>query len=324
MSKMLVVYNTCGISGRENSEYYRRAISSIINQSFEDFNIVVSDCLCNHATRGRLISYFGNIINYNLIDDRVPVNISFNASVLKAIEHLGEYECYLFVDSGINFESDNLVLQKLYDLYKSGPYSIVHGRAMSDTGFQSFSGLPHHENDYLSYREYFKEHGPYIVPVGMAVNTHVQLHGKELYKAYKKLIPDIFAGQCTESVMTFLAAAIKTNTVISHDTEIEHITGLDIPSIGFSPNAWEYSGGKKWDHLINTNESILDIIGRGTEYGMGYAEGHLDGEGKVQHNPDCFDENGFAKDDRLKDYIKRNMFLSQDQFNYEQMSSQWI
>ncbi len=332
MNKMLVVYNTCGLSGRENHEYYSLALKSILNQfgsvlcnskGNERFRVVVSDCCCSNTTRDILKNKFGDVVNFNLIDYRLPVNITFNQTVLTAVKHLGYFDSYIFVDSGINFGQDIFVLEKLYELYKSGPYSIVHGRATCDTGFQAFSGLPYHENDYISYRDYFAKNGPYEVPLGCAVNTHVQLHGFQLLEAYGRLIPDIFAGQCTESVMTFLAAAIKTKTVISHNTELEHVTGLDIPSVGFSPNQWEMSGRKRWDHLV-VDESIVDIIERGWGYGMGYAEGHAEGDGKIAHFPYMFDKDGFAKSDKLAPYIRDNLFLKKEQFDYDQISSTWI
>jgi hypothetical protein len=36
-----------------------------------------------------------------------------------------------------------------------------------------------------------------------------------------------------------------------------------------------------------------------------------------KHNPDCFDENGYAKTDDLYHFIKENLFLKKDELNYE-------
>ena len=64
----------------------------------------------------------------------------------------------------------------------------------------------------------------------------------------------------------------------------------------------------------------IKIVNKGIKYGMGYEEL----QEIVMHNPDLYDENGYSKDDRLSGYIRDNLFLSQQQFNYSQMNSQFI
>jgi len=38
-----------------------------------------------------------------------------------------------------------------------------------------------------------------------------------------------------------------------------------------------------------------------------------------RHNPDCFDDNGYAKTDDLYHFIKQNLFLTKDEFDYEKI-----
>ena len=85
--KILVVYNTCGISGKENSDYYVRFIQSIIDQDFDSFDIVVSSCLNSEETRNKLLNKFSGKVKFNFVDERHPVNVTFNHSVMKSIKY---------------------------------------------------------------------------------------------------------------------------------------------------------------------------------------------------------------------------------------------
>ena len=38
--KLLAVFNTCGISGRENVSSYIASIKNILNQDFDDFRVL--------------------------------------------------------------------------------------------------------------------------------------------------------------------------------------------------------------------------------------------------------------------------------------------
>ena len=68
--------------------------------------------------------------------------------------------------------------------------------------------------------------------------------------------------------------------------------------------------------MFRTEESILDIIGRGIEFGMGYEEL----QGIINHNPDKYDMDGYAIDDRLKSYIRDNLYLKTHQFDYNSIN----
>ncbi len=318
MPKLLVVYNTCGLSGRENTSHYLHSLNTILNQNFITYDVVVSDCLSSQKTRQILTNNLQSKVYFNFIDEKLPVNNTFNCSVQKTIALNGHYDGYIYVDSGVDFGDDKLVLQKMYDLYNSGPYSMVVARTKTDTGFHAWLGWGRDENDYLGHREALNDNH-YKIPLGKAVNLHAQLFSDEMLVEYGNLMPDIFAGHCSESVLSFLAAALNTKWVIHKDIELEHKTALDMASVGFSPSEWQSSGRPTWDHLI-IEESILDIIGRGQKYGMGYEELR----GIVNHDPTKFDENDFALDSSLKHYIKNNLFLQTSELDYSTVNSTWI
>ena len=100
MSKdILVVYNTCGISGRENSASYIKNIKSILSQEFDSFDLVVSCCMVNILTKTMLLNEFEGDVKFNFINEVHPVNVTFNHSVIETIKRYGEYNAYMYIDS---------------------------------------------------------------------------------------------------------------------------------------------------------------------------------------------------------------------------------
>ena len=313
MKKLLVVYNTCGISGRSNFNGYRDSIHSILRQDLDGVEVALSSCFNNEGDVYMLQQEFGDRISYNSIHQKLPVSITFNHTVEKCRKKLGDFEGYVFVDSGINFENQTTALSQFYELFKSENYGMVAARTDDDAGFDDWFGTDVKGDSLFST-------GHLEVPVGRAVNLHVQIFSKDLVDAYGRPLPDIFAGQCMESVFSFLCAAIQSKWIVHGDIILKHLTGMDGPSSGFLPHAWEAQGNNRWDHLFGVSESIEDIIGRGLELGMGYEENQQ----IVMHREDQFDETGYCLNDELKNYIRDNLFLRSDQFDYSSINYSFI
>lgn len=315
------IYNICGISGRENTEYYIQCINSLLNQDIEA-KTIVSSCLSSKETIDHLLATFGQKISINWIKDKVPVNVSFNKSIIDSVQKFGEADAYLYLDSGCNFNNQKpTVLQELYNLLFSGPYGMVSARTNTDTGFPVWLGIGSHDNDSEGFNKYFRNlPNHFEVPLGKCINLHAQLFSNELLKTYNRILPDIFAGQCSESILTFLNAAINKKWLIHKNIEIEHRTGLDIPSVGFSPPGWvQQTGRPTFDHPFII-DSILPRIRGGLKYGLGYEEI----SNIAIHDASKFDENGYALCPELKDYIRDNLFLQKNEFDYNKINSVWI
>jgi hypothetical protein len=306
MKKLLVIYNTCGISGRFNFDHYRDSLHSILRQDLDGIEVALSSCLNNEGEIFMLKEEFGDRISYNTINQKLPVSVTFNHTVEKCREKLGDFEGYVFVDSGINFEDQTRALSDLYDLFKSDNYGMAAARTDDDAGFDVWFGTDMSGDDLFS-------KGHFEVPLGSAVNLHVQIFSQDLVDIYQRPLPDIFAGQCMESVFGFLCSAVKTKWVVHKDLILKHLTGMDGPSSGFSPNGWEAQGNKRWDHLFVVTDPIEDIIRRGIDFGMGYEEY----QGIAIHREDQFDDDGYCINDDLWHYIRDNLFLKQRQFDYD-------
>ena len=312
-NKLLIVFNTCGLGGKNNTAYYVNGIHSILNQNLNGVHIVLSSCLNTQEQLQTLYNIFGNQISYNIIVDKLPCFVTFNHSVKKCVESFGHFDGYTYFDSGcvLNNANDLSVLYKILTQDNAG---TVFTRTDTDTGFEWL----YKTKDSLGEELFIN--GDFVVPLGGAANGHICIFSDELFQYYGNIWPDIFAAQCSESTLTFICAALEKKWIISKDVIARHMMYMDGPSSGFSPNEHERKGNKRWDHMFMTQESILDIINRGKEYGMGYEEFQQ----IVMHNPNKFDENGFATDERLKSYIKDNLFLRKDQFDYSTIRGQFI
>ena len=308
-NKLLVVYNTCGFSGREHIEWYIDCINNLLNQEFEDFRLVISSCGNRLPVIKKLVQTFKDKVSYNFINDRITVNQSFNHTVKKCVEEFGEFEGYLYIDSGINVGDNKKVLSEAYDLFKSDNYGMLTIQASNDNGFKQWIGV----DDFVT-----KEN--FIIPVGRACNLHTQIFSNDIFKAFdNKIIPDIFVAYCTESVFSFLTAATKQKWVIMKDMILEHLKSIDGATCGFDHT------GPKGDNKNNlfAGLDIYEICKdpEAWESGFGYEEM----QGVMHHDPEKYNEKGEVRDpERLKEFIRTRMFLTEEQFDYDKIVHRFI
>lgn len=316
--QLCVVFNTCGISCKDNLQFYIQNINSILSQNFQDYRLVISDCKNPESIRDGLINNFKDRASFNFIDDVLPVNVTFNHSVLQAIKAFGDFEGYMYVDSGIRFtELDQI--SRLNNLYKSGPYAMVASRTNTDSGAFLWFGVGGGLWDESGQEKLFSD-GNLIIPIGKALNLHVQIFSHELFKRFGgRIIPDIFASYCTESTFSFICAAIKKQWVVSKDVIVEHRHSMDFGSSGFNPANIGYPA---WQHLFRSPKTIFQIITdrEGIDSGFGYEEC----QGILMHDPSQFDENQFCINDRLEGFIKKNLYLPKEAMDYEAINHKWL
>ena len=297
----LVVYNTCGLSKKNNWQWYEECIDNLFQQDLQNYVVAVSDCMGLDIVRNNLKSKYGNKINFflNEINEIYTVNTTFNMTVRKAIKKYGEFESYLFIDSGFKFGS-NKNLRILYEKLKEYDAAMISTNSDDDNGFQGLGNFD--PNEIIT--------EDYIVPLGKACNCHCQLFSHTLYEAFEgKLIPDIFAAHCTESVFTFLCAAVGKRWVLTPTKNNIHIKSIDGASMGFRENKvpWDYTiGSKTMSEIVSDPEAF--------NCGLGYEECN----GILMHNPFAYDLNGKCKDmERLRKFIVNNLFVDKSIINYD-------
>jgi len=294
MKKLLVVYNICGIS-RTNLLWWIRCLENILKQIHGNFTVAVSGCMVPGQIKQDLVNHFGNKILYNFIDTVFTVNITFNKTVKKVIETYGVFDGYIYVDSGVDFQDKINCLMEI-DKRISDKIGMMDFLCTNDNG------------------PFVRQHVvgvDWVLPVGVGINAHVHYYDHSLYEFYDNLMPDIFLAFCTESVFTFLCAALKKHAIVIKDTVLYHEQSVDGPSSGFA-HFGKY--GESWNNLYG-DLNILDIINdpRAKQLGLGYEEC----KSIMMHDPSAYDENGFAIHEELKYYIKDKLFIPKHILNYD-------
>ena len=311
--KLLVVYNTCGIK-RDNTDWYIECINSLLNQDFDDYRIVLSSCLNSPECFKKIYDTFGNKISYCYHADPHTVNITFNKAVQECVKEFGDFEGYLYVDSGVIANHPDMI-KKVYDLYKSGPHAFVSVQVDTDTGFDQI-GLQHEANDPAQIKN-----KDMVIPVGSACNLHSQIFSHETYQTYNnKLMPDVFKAYCTESTFSFLCAALKKKWVILKDVVVNHKKGVDGASA--SVPHWSPVHGNPWNNLF-CNRNALDFINdpEAIEAGLGYEECNK----IMMHDSTKYDESGYSKNpQKLVKVINKYFFLTDKELNYDKMKCKFI
>lgn len=317
MRKLLVVYNTMGLSGVENIPYYVDSLRSLLSQTMaksDDVKIVVSACCPTNMAMIQFQNTFGDLISYNFIHDNLPVSVTFNHSVGRCVEQFGEFEGYLYIDSGISFWDPSCrydALQALWNVHKSGPYAITAAMPSNDDGRQWWG---------ITY-----EPGvDYVFPVGKTTNMHAQIFSSDWKNAFKRILPDIFASHCMESVFSHMAASIHRKFIITQKVHLLHNHSMDGASIGSRQQDTDRTkmssmfetGGL----LFKTTKDIDQKYMEGVDLGFGIEEC----KEYWKHRPELFDENGYAKNPGLAPFMAKEMFLNDLEFSYSNIKSVFI
>lgn len=299
---LLIVYNTFGY--RDNFEHYRKCIQSILDSKIDcSYRIVISSCCNSDATRQKLISTFGNLVDYSFISSRHTVNITFNATVRRSVKKYGEFSYYLYVDSGVDFIGNELAIQRAVDLMSTDEYGMLSFQIENDNGL-------HH----AGIGEFPLRGRNHVIPLGSACNGHAEIFSNKIYTTYGgRLIPDVFAAFCTESVYSFLCAGIRKKWVVLGDFVLHHNKGID----GASSSQHHISPrfGNPWNNLLFGRNSLDFITSKeAIDAGLGYEECNF----IMLHNKDAYVEDYIPKDEKaLVAVINKYLFLTDSELNYE-------
>lgn len=303
---VLVVYNTCGLSGKENSQWYIDSIESILSQTLENMRVVMSSCCNSELTRERVFNHFGDRIFYYFIDQIVTVNISSNAAIIESVKRFGRFAAYIYVDSGMNFREQKTVLAQAYESFKLNNYGILSIQASNDNGFENWLGFTGYVQD-----------NDFIIPVGRACNSHVHIFSDKIYESFeRRLHPDIFAAYCTESVFSFITAAIGMRWAVMKDVVVEHNRGVDGATTGF-----DHTGPRRDpanNLLCGLDMRIILSNPEAWASGFGYEEINS----VFIHNAGAYNADGKCNDPaRLQKFLNKNVFLRVDQFDYDNVTN---
>lgn len=306
MKRCLIIYNICGLSGKDNYTVYREALRLILMQNgigTED-EVIVSGCMVQEHVKKKMIDEYGKRCHFLWIDESLPLNVTFNKAVIEGEKLLGPFRTFLYVAADVFMRdpiygsNSGMEVQCLVEDLESGPIGMLCPTMQHDTGyhFWKWDPIPGHIR---------------TLAVGQAVNGHCVLFSRKLFEAYGKTFSDIFCNHTSESVWSFLCAAIKLNLAITGRVTFANLVSLDGPSVG-------------WRHqfLFHEPRSMQQIYAEGKAFGFGWEE--VQPALGCLHDPAQFDEKGFSINEKLYPFIRDNLYLSKEKFDYDGIKSEWI
>jgi len=314
--RLAVIYNTCGIKKSGNAGNYIRSLHSIIGQLDCDKRVCVSSCKNTWEDRHVLLDEFkGSGMSMSVVDEVWPVNVTFNMACRAMEDHFGRFDGYCYIDSGIILPNPHC-LSQLVSLHMGARAAMTAARVSTDSGTFLWFKKGNHESDESGQGELFAS-GPLIIPIGKTVNLHMQIFSDELFVAFnRRLMPDIFASFCTESVFSFMCSAIGRDFVVSDKVVVDHSHGMDEGSAGFNPRGLPFPA---WQHLIpQANRSILDIINDPEAHLSGF--GYEECQGVKLHNPECYSGNKCNDPKRLLDFMVKNLLIDEQHYRNMQVT----
>jgi hypothetical protein len=338
--KILLVYNTCGIR-KDNTDWYIECINSFLAQDFEGLHVVVSSCMNSSSCFKRLYTEFKDKVSFCLYPERYVVQTTFNKTVAEMVKKYGEFEGYLYVDSGVTFDNQTNVIQEAYDRLKTGNYAIVTVQTDTDAAFNDlvggYVGDEMIEDSPQAYSEWSKKRGgfayqsrfgdiqitdeDYIVPPGGSANLHANIFSNELWNSYdQKILADVFRAYCLETTFIWMAKSVQKDWVVVKDLQVRHLKALDVPCAGF--NTMSGQTGNYWDNLFS-DRSALEWMKdpEAIEAGLGY-HNHPNAplHSRMQYRLESYDDNNCAKNPALlKDIMKKYFFLRKDELDYDKI-----
>lgn len=310
--RILVVYNICGIKFN-NLEMWSNHLQDILNQEYSNFTVAVSGCIVSDESKVELekLKEKHNNIVFNWIEDKVPVNVTFNHTAQVCTEQLGEFDGYLYVASDVKFGSDTRVIEKLAYLHQNSNSAMTYALVDNDHGLDGWYA------DVWSDLDKMLETDHFCINIGRTANMHVILFDKIIYNTFNnKIVPDIFATHCTETTYSYITAALSKKYVVHNKTVmLGHIGFADGHSVGFIDEI-RYNDSIAWKHLfkskIPAEERLLNDEAKAS--GFGY-EAH---RGLLAHDESMYDENeNHVEPEKLLGFLKKAIYLSDDEFDYK-------
>jgi len=309
--RILTVYNTCGLK-RENVLWYSQCIQSVLDQNYPDNKVVVSACKNSDHGMQYLKNIFGDSIDICKIKDLYTVNVTFNKTVQEMVKKYGEFDAYLYVDSGVIFNHPDVIKEGVERL-KQDKYAMISFQTDTDTGLAMLG---------------YKHDCPYAqitgedlqIPLGKSCNLHVQFFSNDLFKTFdKRIIPDVFRAYCTESTFAFQCSAIHKEWTMVKDILLHHNKGVDGATIGFEHHSKVHRNG--WNNLLYDRDA-LDFIN--DEYARSVGLGYEECEEIMMHDENAYDGFYSKHPKELTEQILKYFYTTKEELDYHKIEVEHV
>jgi glycosyltransferase involved in cell wall biosynthesis len=316
VSKVLVAIPTYNPTGHDHYNVWRMVIDGLIAQRNNevDVDIVVADNISTVTGRDILRKWQKEIPGLYLVftEPRLPMNSCINHAWMLMKER--GYDYYSYVCSDV-IHTDRRGIRTLIGEMKELPDCAVMSCQVDVDMCDVFREI-----------NFFNPEAPATpLRITQGVNGHFYLYTKDFLKAYDWKKIDVLWGHRLEPFVSYQCSAIGKREYLSHKVIIHHYRETN-ENVGVERKDFE-SYDKPFE-TWGTKEDFLKMIDENMQYGLGFEElyqiaGHIVPETRM-HNPDAFDEKGFAKSDTLYKIIKDKLFLKPEHLDYGKITHEFI
>jgi len=312
MKKILMLVNTYNPRNNTyNYKVWKRMLVSLIIQRKDDLHvdIAIVDDISHQDGRDLLLVWQKQVpdLYLDFIDSRYSVHVCLN-HVTHNLRN-NNYDWIGNCSSDILWTNPDDLSTLISDAELNSDCVMISPQISTDMN--------------LCFPQFIK-HGdfpPSMLKVPETVNGHCYIRHKSLMEAYDYKTTDILWGQGTESIFGYSCAAIRKREYISHRVRLDHnIAAMERVYHGWYDKPYETWGSK---------EKFLKMIESGKDIGIGFEELYFytkDIPGLIYiapdsraHNPDAYDEDKFPKTDELYHFIKKNLYLTKEQLDYDKL-----
>ena len=281
------------------TDYLAASIIGWMSQETDhELHVVVSDTMCSDGFRSDLHKLASLIktkhkLSHIHFEDWCPVYVGFNGSILSMMSMKSDYDV-------ISYCSEDCIMTKKTDLdcllqeFNNPNVGIVSALVDNDNS----QWYPHYN---------ILDNVSRIVSLGESVNMHQFLFSRPFMEKYDFKYTDVFVAWATESLLTFFTEAVGMNwthcqkVMLRHQRESKE-RGFDGYGL-YARGPASTSPGPEYDEIIRP----------GLEFGLGFECCR----GLYPFKPELYNEGKCRKRDELYNYIKNNLFLKHEQFNYD-------
>lgn len=311
MKRILIIFSTCAPDPHKDIGHWYRNFESIMQQNLSNYEVdyIISDCSSadNHLIDAQNILNNGKAIFLdrhfclNSLKVKVGIQMSVNYSCKLMTELYGLYDYYVYWQNDAFFNDTNSLQQLIEEMDED---DAIMSPGNSDD-------FPYAEV-WARYQCYDPNGSKVTLAVGAACNGLFFVFTGEYVEKYKfKPWPDILRANCSESLLSFNAAAIKRKWSSCKHIKLETGragTGKDGPSL------FARDGSGNIIHIcpFNSKYDIHHIFSNGLSVGLGFEEI----AGMYMHDPQYYD-GYFAKTNDLYKYILENLYVKKEDFNYD-------
>lgn len=299
-SDTLIVYNLCGLQ-RNNTKQWITNIEDLL-QDDDDFDFCISACNVNEETKKYFKEYFKHRkVKLHFVDDILPVNVTFNFACLIN----PGYKYYIYCASDIRRNSQEKIVSKIKKFHIENNNAITGAYVLNDA-------LPQAQ---IHYKDKLKIGQDVTFKPGEAFNCHFVMYDNCIKNKIGKLMPDVFASWCTESVFFYVCAALEKNLGMLNSLSVSLFhpqahQDLDGNSSGFSK-------GKGPRHLFKSKLSVNERLMSEEAYKVGF--GYEEVNGFFKHNPRMYLGTQNANPTKLLGFIKKAVYLTDEEFSYKEI-----